>query len=67
MNDEKKLKCPACGQQTLGSHCGEKHPTCTWHSCGNKSCDAQIDLALKIGHCIDVGGKRRRLTLGEPA
>lgn len=53
--------CPVCKQQTLVPHCGDTHPTCTWHMCRNTSCDAVLDLAGARGHCINNGeGKGRR-------
>lgn len=61
--------CPVCGQKSLVTHCPEDHPTCNWHACRNKDCDAVLDLTLGVGHCKVLGDpvKRRNVDLPKAA
>lgn len=67
MTEKNLIRCPVCGLQSLVAHCSDTHPTCTWHACRNKACDAQLDLAKRTGHCIQASegqpSTRRRVIL----
>lgn len=57
---EQPKPCPICKQDSVYKHCTS--PTCPWHRCRNKPCEAVFDFKKKHGFTKDGNGGRRAVT-----